>query len=308
MLRRKRPDGALVRDLPRLRRMLLHVIRRRNDAVVHYEQRLDLSATEDYLTRWNALPERMPLRLFHVLMAALARTLQDRPHMNRFVLGSRLWQRNEVALSWSVVKERNDSGMMSSIKRTVGADAGLSAIAATLEGANGRARDKRGITRVEREVAFLTGLPGPLTRLLVRAEALVDRWNLLPRELIAVDPLHASAMVSNLGSIGIDACWHHLFENGTVSIFLTIGRAEPMPFVRADGNLEVRRGVLLRFTFDERVADGLYAARSLAHFQELAEAPWLLESSDDNGPGAPVLRDGADDPIRHPDDATRSGA
>lgn len=305
MLLRKRHDGRLVRDLPRLRRLLPHVIRRRNDAMVLAEQRLDLSATEAYIARWNADSGCMQLRLHHVLMAALARVLHERSHMNRFVMGGRLWQRNEVALSWSVVKERNDSGMMSPIKRVFAPDAGLSAVAAILEGANGRARDKRGITRAEREVALLTALPMPLAGLLVRLEALVDRWNLLPARLIAIDPLHASAMVSNLGSIGVDACWHHLFENGTVSIFMTIGRVEPMQFVQADGSLAVRRGVLLRYTLDERVADGFYAARSLDLFQRLAEAPWLLESPEDNGPGAP---DQARDPMPRPDAVTRHGA
>lgn len=287
MLWRNRPDGTRLRDLPRLRRLMPYLIRRRNDATVQYEQRLDLSAADAWLARWNADPARPPLGLHHVLMAALARALHERPHMNRFVMGRRLWQRNEVALSWAVVKEHNDSGRMSVIKRVFAPGAGLRAVAATIDGANGRARDRGEITRAEREVALLTALPAPLTGLLTRLEALADHWNLLPGRLIAIDPLHASAMVSNLGSIGIDACWHHLFENGTVSIFLTIGRVGPMPVALADGSLAVRPGVLLRYTFDERVADGLYAARSLDHFQRLAEQPWLLETPDDGGPGAP---------------------
>ena len=95
-------------------------------------------------------------------------------------------------------------------------------------------------------------------------------------------------VITNLGSIGIDAAWHHMYEHGTVSIFTAIGKAGPMQFETEDGGLEVRRGVILRFAFDERVADGYYAARSLDLLQRYAEQPWLLETPADNGPGAPI--------------------
>lgn len=75
----------------------------RNDAVVYFEHRLDLHQTLDYLDRWNDGPARPRLILFHLLMTALARTLHERPRMNRFVAGRRIYQRNAVEIScwWS---------------------------------------------------------------------------------------------------------------------------------------------------------------------------------------------------------------
>ncbi|MCC5987187.1 MAG: 2-oxo acid dehydrogenase subunit E2 [Pararhodobacter sp.] len=302
MLRRDRPDGTRLHDLPRLRRIMPFIMPSRTEALIHFEQRLELRATMAWLVRWNegtgpgsgpesdpdSGPARPPLTLFHVLMAALVRTLHERPRMNRFVAGRRLWQRNEIAISLSVIKAHNDDdARLSVVKQHFDPAEGLIATRARIETAtaNGRAAKK---TASEREVALVTRLPAPVIGALVRLQRLADRWNLLPGALIRNDPLYASAMVSNLGSIGLDACWHHLYEHGTLSVFLTIGRLGPQPFARPDGTLAVSPGVTLRYAWDDRVADGHYAARSLALFQALAEQPWLLERPEDGGPGAPA--------------------
>ena len=263
----------------------------RTEALIHFEQRLELDATLDWLARWNAPPAagevRPQMTLFHLLVAALAHTLHQRPRMNRFIAGRRLWQRREIAISFSVIKaHRDDDAKLSVVKQVFDPDEGLIATRARIEEATASGRSARK-SAVEREVAVLTRLPPALIGVLLRLQRLADRWNLLPASIIRNDPLYASAMVSNLGSIGIDACWHHLYEHGTVSVFMTIGKLGPQPFARPDGTLAVSPGVTLRYAWDDRVADGHYAARSLALFQRLAEQPWLMERPEDDGPGAP---------------------
>lgn len=296
MLRRDRPDGTRLHDLPRLRRIMPFIMPSRTEALIHFEQRLELRAAMAWLAHWNEGPEtgpetgspRPPLTLFHVLIAALVRTLHERPRMNRFIAGRRLWQRREIEIAVSVIKAHNDDdAKLSVVKQRFDPAEGLIATRARIETAtaNGRAARK---TASEREVALVTRLPAPVIGALVRLQRLADRWNLLPGALMRNDPLYASAMVSNLGSIGIDACWHHLYEHGTLSVFMTIGKLGPLPFARPDGTLAVSPGVTLRYAWDDRVADGHYAGRSLARFQALAEQPWLLESPEDGGPGAPV--------------------
>jgi pyruvate/2-oxoglutarate dehydrogenase complex dihydrolipoamide acyltransferase (E2) component len=88
------------------------------------------------------------------------------------------------------------------------------------------------------------------------------------------DPMYTSAFVANLGSIKIDAAYHHLYEHGNCPLFVTIGQVTSEPAVVA-GALVARP--TLRYTFDERVEDGLYAARSLKRFAERVEDPasWI---------------------------------
>ncbi len=104
----------------------------------------------------------------------------------------------------------------------------------------------------------------------------LDAWGLLPPSYSAGDPLYASAFVANLGSVGLDAAYHHLYEYGTIPIFVTIGRLHQRPVVLPDGAVGSRKIVTLRYTYDERVEDGFYAARALERLHELLETPERL--------------------------------
>jgi len=286
MVHRDRPDGTRVTELPRLRRIMPFIMPRRADAVVYFEQRFDLTQTLDYIDRWNADPDRPRLTLFHVLLTASARMLHDRPRVNRFIAGRRVWQRKTVDLSVSVIKTKHDDSKLTVVKQTVDATDGLAATRNLIEQATvgGRGVEK---TASEKEVDLVTRLPRFVIDFLVWVQKWADHHNLLPASLIRNDPLYASMLITNLGSIGIDAAWHHMYEHGTLSIFTAIGKVAPMHFETPEGGLEVRRGVILRFAFDERVADGYYAARSLDLLQRFSQEPWLLETPADRGPGAP---------------------
>jgi hypothetical protein len=113
-------------------------------------------------------------------------------------------------------------------------------------------------------------------RLGVRVVRRLDAWGLLPASFSADDPLYASAFVANLGSVGLDAAYHHLYEYGTIPIFVTLGRLHRAPLVRADGSLGIREVFTLRYTYDERIEDGFYAARALERLQALLETPAQL--------------------------------
>ena len=56
----------------------------------------------------------------------------------------------------------------------------------------------------------------------------------------------------------MDACYHHLYEYGSIGIFGVIGRAVPDPGSPTSGP-DRRRSMTLRWTFDERCEDGLVA-------------------------------------------------
>ena len=82
------------------------------------------------------------------------------------------------------------------------------------------------------------------------------------------DPMYASIFVANLGSIKLKAPWHHLSEYGTTPLFGVIGKVEKVPFVTESGELGVREEVLIRWSFDERITDGLYCAKALDLFEK----------------------------------------
>ena len=93
---------------------------------------------------------------------------------------------------------------------------------------------------------------------------LADRWNLLPSSVIAHDPCYSSIFIANLGSVGLDAAYHHLYEWGNCPFFATLGRT------RQVGN---RMVATVKYTFDERIDDGLSCAKSLELVKAMVESP-----------------------------------
>ena len=116
-------------------------------------------------------------------------------------------------------------------------------------------------------------LPHFILSLLVRLIMRFDQWGLLPGFFLRSDPLFASMFIANLGSIQMDAGYHHLFEYGNIPIFLTMGQAKDCPALDAQGKAEVRRIVPLKYSFDERIEDGLYSAQSLGLLKDILENP-----------------------------------
>jgi len=104
-----------------------------------------------------------------------------------------------------------------------------------------------------------------------------------PKELEKIDPLHCSAFFANLGSVGIDAPFHHLYEWGTCSLFVAIGKIGKKLTLDKSGNPVVRDMVDVKVSLDERIADGYYFARAFDIYKGYIENPeTLFELSKEN--------------------------
>lgn len=274
----RRPDGTLARDVPAYRRAMPLLMRTRNEAAVYFEQEVDLARTGPWIEAWNAAHAGVRITLFHLVLAAAVRVLDERPRLNRFVAGGRLWQRDGVWISFSAKKRKDDDSPIVVIKRRFQPASPFAELVGLTAGDLGEGRSARE-SHTDRELRLLGLLPLLLQRLLLGLVRLLDHHGLLPGGLIRADPLHASLFIANLGSLRMDAAYHHLYEYGDIPVFCVIGRTREVPAVVA-GQVVVRRAATLRWTFDERVEDGLYAQRALERLRELVEDPasWASES------------------------------
>jgi hypothetical protein len=264
----RRPDARLVRDLPAIRRFMPFVSPRRNDSLVYFTNDLSVEPALAFLEERNRLrPLERPMTLFHLLLRALVRMLDERPRLNRFTAGGRVWQRDGIWITFSAKRAFDDQSPIITVKRRFDPGETLDQMVDGLhEGlSQGRSGPK---STSDREIDLLLRLPAPLVRLAVALARGAGVLGLLPGSMIRSDPMFASAFVANLGSVGLEAGYHHLWEYGTIPIFCVLGRIKPGP----DG----RRIVTLKWSYDERVEDGLYCARGLEILRELVEAPEKL--------------------------------
>ncbi|MCU1282650.1 MAG: Pyruvate/2-oxoglutarate dehydrogenase complex, dihydrolipoamide acyltransferase [bacterium] len=274
-----RADGTLVPGLSPVRYIMPFLMRGRNESAVLHEARYDLSRTHAWLARWSETHGKKAT-LFHLVLWAVARTLHERPGLNRFVSGGRLYQRNGVFLSFAAKSAFDDDAPIVTIKVEFPAEdsfaASVERVARAIEGSRapaGGAVEKRKASTVDKELALAMKLPAFLLRGVMALLRWLDRVNLMPAGMIASDPMYASAFLANLGSVGIDDTFHHLYEYGTVSLFGAVGRAEKALFVGDSGAPEVRDALKICWSFDERINDGFYCASSLKGVQRIVEDP-----------------------------------
>ena len=267
-----RPDGTPSPVHP-LRRIMPFLLPTKNGAFVLFEQQVNAAPARGFLAEFNAArPPERAVTLFHLVLRAIGKALTEFPRLNRFVAGSRIYDRRGIWLSFSAKQRMERDAPLFTAKIRFEPAENLDAMvdrirAALTEGRSGRE------TSVDREVKTFLRLPAPALRLGVRVVRRLDAWGALPARFVDPDPLYASAFVANLGSVGLEAAYHHLFEYGTIPIFVTLGRLHRAPVVLPDGSVGSREVFTLRYTYDERVEDGFYAARALERLQACLEAP-----------------------------------
>lgn len=268
----RRPDGVPATDVAPYRRIMPFIMRGRNESAVYFEQRLDLTKTQPFLERWNAAHPDRKITVFHVFLWAIVQAIGERPRLNRFVSGGRIYQRDGIWVSFSAKKKLADDAPLVVIKRRFEPATSFAAMVDAMYAdlAKGRSDEK---SHVDRELALFLKLPGPLLALGVSILQRLDAWNLLPGSFIHPDPMYASLFIANLGSIKLDAPFHHLYEYGNIPVFAVLGAAHPEPVATADGRVETRPVCLVRYTYDERIEDGLYCVKALDLVKQIVESP-----------------------------------
>lgn len=267
----KRPDGQLAHDVPPYRRIMPYLMKGANESSVYFDLELDVSKTGAFIDEFNRKHGNTPISIFHVVLWGCVQVINERPRLNRFVAGGRLWERDGIWITYSAKKRKDDDAPVVMVKRRFDPDQPFEEMVEQYYSQLGENRSKKK-SRVDKELHGLLKLPGPGLRALMRVSKLADALGLFPKSFIDGDPMYASAVIANLGSLRMDAAYHHLYEYGNVPIFCVIGRTKETP-VAENGKVKSKPMTILRFTYDERIEDGLYAQRSLQLLQQIVEDP-----------------------------------
>lgn len=248
-----------------------------NEAVMH--ETIDLTAIEKFINEKNADEIEFKYTFFHVLCAALAKTIVLRPKLNRFYQGKRLYERNDIVLSFIVKKKFVDASPEAVAILNI-AKEGSDPLSQVYE------KVKKIVYSVKVEgktddststMDSLKMLPRWVLKMFFGFIKWLDFHGKYPFSLEREDPYFSTAFITNLGSIKMHADYHHLANWGTNSIFCVINEKKPTPFYKEDGTYEMRDALEIGLTIDERIADGLYFANSLKVFRALCANPELLE-------------------------------
>lgn len=268
-IKTSRPDGRLIPVHP-YRRLMAFIMPTRTESAVYYDSYIDATRLLEFVERYRDHP--VPAGMTHILVAATNIALAENPSMNRFVMGGRMYQRDGRWLTFSMKRKKLDRAAKLAVVKLRMDDR------ESFEGLCQRVQDKIGENRsgrktyADKEYSLFNTLPRFVLRLAVPLVRALDDRNLLPGFFIDGDGMYTSVFIANLGSLGMDTAFHHLYEWGTCPLFMMVGRVQPRPVV-VDGELAVRETLHIRWTYDERIDDGLSCAHGMRALARVLEDP-----------------------------------
>lgn len=271
-----RKDGTLIRDLDGMHFITPLIYPNRCDNEAYISERIDLSPVNAFLAQKNAQPSDFPYTLFHVILAALVKTVTLRPKLNRFIANKNFYQRREVSAAFVVKKLfSDDAGEALAVVHATDESTLTSLHEDIFRQISSCRSDK--VDASTDNMNLFNRMPRFLGKFIVWVLTRLDIHGWIPASIIETDPYYCTMVLSNLGSIRLRSGYHHLTNWGTCSLFCIIGEKKMTPVFQPDGTYEMRETLDLGLTIDERLADGYYYSKSIRLLKHLLEHPELLE-------------------------------
>lgn len=275
-----RKDGRKLRTLSPMSMVSPYIMKTRAGAQnkVHYT--LDISNAEEYIRKKRAEGLKN-FGVLHVLVAAYVRTVSQRPAINRFISGQKIFARNSIdtimAIKMSMTLEAPDTMIKLKFKPSDTADDVYHAFVKEI--ADNRGENATSESAFDKAARILRYIPGLFLKFTVYILNLLDYFGLLPRFLTDLSPFHGSMVITSMGSLGIPPIYHHLYDFGNVPIFIAYGAKKKMIVPqRGTGEPEYKKFLDFTITTDERICDGFYFASALKYLCNILENPNVLDN------------------------------
>ncbi|HML37175.1 MAG TPA: 2-oxo acid dehydrogenase subunit E2 [Bacillota bacterium] len=247
----------------------------RTESLVYFNANLDVENLLAYIEKKQA--EGIELKFFQMFLAAVVKVFKERPGLNRFVAGRRVYQRNDIKISFVAKKGAFDEAEETNVTLEFDEKSSFDDVINRIKGDIKIAKSDA-VKDDDALFGTVMKMPRFMLRLFFGILSWLDFYFEMPKALADFDPLRCSVYIANLGSIGIEAPFHHLYEWGTCSVFIAIGKIRYMPVALEDGTLTSKKMVEIKVTLDERIADGFYFARSLELIEKYINDPEAIEN------------------------------
>ncbi|MDD3112914.1 MAG: 2-oxo acid dehydrogenase subunit E2 [Candidatus Izemoplasmatales bacterium] len=274
-----RSDGKKIKTMDPFMKLTPHIMWDRNDAQVMSLYEINCKGMDDYIFA-KRHENNIRLNYMHIVVAATVRLLALRPRLNRFVMNGRFFRRNNIQISIAVKKALLDTAEETTIKLTFDGKENIYEVKDIIDKAVAENATTQAYNNTDKTAKFLTRVPNFLIKFMVGFLKWMDKHGILPKALINVSPFHTSVFITNMKSIKMDYVYHHIYNFGTTSLFVSMGKEKYQPIV-VDAETEkigIAKIMKAGLVIDERITDGLYNSNSLKFFKRLMENPESLEN------------------------------
>ena len=269
-----RKEGRRLRTVQPMATVIPFIMRERSDAQNFFEDVIDITSIERYLDKKHA-EGYTDMTILHVILAAYTRVVSERPGLNRFVAGQRVFARHNIECVMPIKKELSVQGMDTCIKAEFDPRDNIYNVYKKFQKVAKEAIEST--TGFDNTAKFFTKLPRFVFRSVVALLRFLDYRGLVPKSLLKISPFHGSMIITSMGSIGIPAIYHHIYNFGTLPLFISYGSIFTADAIKRDGSRERHHFVTLKVVTDERICDGYYYASAFKRLKKYLLHPEMLD-------------------------------
>lgn len=269
-----RSDGRKLKTVPPFFRVIPCVMLERDDSQVYFKQDIKLKELDEYIDR--KAKEGIKLSYMNIIYAAIVRIIAERPYLNRFAMNGSLYARNQIFVSLAIKKSFADEGQETTIKLPFTGTENIFEIKEKLDKAIEQNKDYSTSNNTDALAKTFSIVPNGFIRAAFKLLKFLDKHGAVPKSIISASPFHTSVFLTNVGSLGIDSIYHHLYNFGTTSLFFAMGKKKKS-YIYDDDEMHEEKCITIAFVGDERICDGYYYATSFKQLSKYLKKPELLE-------------------------------
>jgi pyruvate/2-oxoglutarate dehydrogenase complex dihydrolipoamide acyltransferase (E2) component len=271
-----RKDARKLRGPSGMHNIMLDLKPNRCDSDVYINQKMDVTNLIKYMDKIKKNNPDKHITYFHAFVTAIGKLFYNRPYLNRFVANRTFYVHDDVKIAFVAKTEFTDDAHELLCVLNIKENDNLFSISDNI---SDKVHKIRTNTKSDTNdiVDLVGGLPKFLRIPIVGVVKWLDKHGWLPKSMTNDNIYYSSAIVSNLGSIKCGSIYHNLTNFGTSSMLATMGPIHKEKIINEKGKEELRDICEFGVNCDERIADGLYFAKSISLLQYIFDNPETLE-------------------------------
>ncbi len=270
-----RCEGRRLHKIPATCIVMPFIMKKRSDASNLFADSIEIDEAEKLVRRLRSEGYKN-IGLLHVILAAYVRVVSQRPALNRFVSGQRIYARHTIDVNMAIKKELSLDAPDTMIKARFKPTDSLFEVYDKFNALVEKNNNMESSSDFDGVANALTKMPRFVFRFFVWAINKLDYHGWLPKMLLDVSPFHGSMIITSMGSLGIQPIYHHIYDFGNLPIFISYGARRTNLVYDSEGNVTKKHFVDIKVVTDERIVDGYYYASAFKMLKRIMKNPEQL--------------------------------
>ena len=272
-----RKEGRLLRSLDPYTKFMPYIMPTRNDGCNQYEESFEVTQVD---RRLRALRREgyKGIGMLHFIIASYVRCVSMLPGVNRFVVGRRIFARNNIEIVMTVKRSMSVDATETSIKVIFEPTDTIFDVYRKMNEKIEEIKSSDENTSTDDVAQTLCSLPRGILRLAVAVLRVMDYFGWIPQGLLDASPFHGSMIITDLGSLRLAPIYHHIYNFGTLPVFIAFGAKYHKYELNRKGELCDNKYIDLKCVMDERMCDGHYYSQFLQGMRYIFLHPEIIET------------------------------